>query len=92
VQEVEQALAKALPWFTQLDDVRQRVLLDMAFNLGAQGLLQFRLTLDAVRTGRYQQAATMMLESQWAGQVGQRARRLSQMMATGKDPAELLRT
>jgi hypothetical protein len=36
-------------------------------------------------------AAAMMLESKWAGQVGQRARRLSQMMATGKDPAELLR-
>jgi lysozyme len=91
VQEAEQTLAKALPWFTQLDDVRQRVLIDMAFNLGAQGLLEFRRTLEAVRTGRYQQAATMMLESRWAGQVGQRAQRLSQMMATGTDPAELRR-
>jgi lysozyme len=88
VRAVEQGLAKALPWFTQLDDVRQRVLLDMAFNLGTQGLLEFRRTLEAVRTGRYQQAAAMMLESRWAGQVGQRAQRLSQMMATGKDPAE----
>lgn len=91
VRAVEQGLAKALPWFTQLDDVRQRVLLDMAFNLGLQGLLEFRRTLDAVRSGRYQQAAGMMLESKWAGQVGQRAQRLSQMMATGKDPAELRR-
>jgi lysozyme len=91
VRAVEQDLAKALPWFTQLDDVRQRVLLDMAFNLGTQGLLEFRRTLDAVRNGRYQQAAAMMLESRWAGQVGQRAQRLSQMMATGRDPAELRR-
>jgi lysozyme len=91
VRAVEQSLAKALPWFTQLDDVRQRVLLDMAFNLGTQGLLEFRRTLEAVRTGRYQQAAAMMLESRWAGQVGQRAQRLSQMMATGQDPAELRR-
>lgn len=91
VRAVEQGLAKALPWFTQLDDVRQRVLLDMAFNLGLQGLLEFRRTLDAVRSGRYQQAAGMMLQSKWAGQVGQRAQRLSQMMATGKDPAELRR-
>jgi lysozyme len=89
VRTMEQGLAKALPWFTQLDDVRQRVLLDMGFNLGTQGLLEFRRTLEAVRTGQYQQAAAMMLESRWAGQVGQRARRLSQMMATGKDPAEL---
>jgi lysozyme len=44
-----------------------------------------------VRNGRYQQAAAMMLESRWAGQVGQRAQRLSQMMATGRDPAELRR-
>jgi lysozyme len=91
VRAMEQGLICALPWFSQLDDVRQRVLLDMAFNLGVQGLLEFRRTLEAVRSGRYQQAAGMMLESKWAGQVGQRAQRLSQMMATGKDPAELRR-
>jgi lysozyme len=89
IAAVERDLQRALPWVTKLDEVRQRVLLDMAFNLGIVGLLNFKRTLAAVQAGQYQQAATMMLDSRWAGQVGKRAERLSRMMATGKDPREL---
>lgn len=89
IGDVERELQRALPWVTALDEVRQRVLLDMAFNMGVPGLLAFKKTLGAVQAGQYQQAATMMLDSRWAGQVGQRAERLSRMMATGKDPREL---
>lgn len=80
---------RAIPWAARLDDVRQRVLLDMAFNLGIVGLLGFKRTLAAIEGGQYQQAATMMLDSRWARQVGGRAERLSRMMATGNDPREL---
>ena len=82
-------LLRALPWVAQLDEVRQRVLLDMAFNLGMAGLLTFKNTLATIKAGDYQKAAAMMLDSKWAGQVGQRAERLSRMMYTGKDPREL---
>ena len=82
-------LLRALPWVDQLDEVRQRVLLDMAFNLGMAGLLTFKNTLATIKAGDYQKAAAMMLDSKWAGQVGQRAERLSRMMYTGKDPREL---
>ncbi len=89
IGDMERELQRALPWAVRLDEVRQRVLLDMAFNLGVVGLLNFKRTLAAIQAGQYQQAATMMLDSRWAGQVGQRAERLSRMMATGKDPREL---
>ena len=89
IRLLEIELFRALPWASALDDVRQRVLLDMAFNLGLPGLLQFKRTLEAIRTGQYQQGATMMLDSLWARQVGQRAERLSRMMATGATPREL---
>ena len=89
IRLLEVELFRALPWASALDDVRQRVLLDMAFNLGLPGLLQFKRTLEAIRTGQYQQAATMMLDSLWARQVGQRAERLARMMATGATPREL---
>ena len=85
----ERALINALPWVAQLDEVRQRVLLDMAFNMGLGGLLQFKNTLATIKAGDYQRAASMMLDSRWATQVGQRAERLSRMMATGKTPREL---
>jgi lysozyme len=85
----ERELLRALPWVAKLDEVRQRVLLDMSFNLGLVGLLGFKRTLSTIEAGDYQAAATMMLDSKWAKQVGQRAERLSRMMATGKDPREL---
>lgn len=83
------ALLRKLPWASQLDEVRQRVLLDMAFNLGIQGLLTFKNTLATIKAGDYEKAGPMMLDSRWAGQVGERAERLSAMMVTGKDPREL---
>jgi lysozyme len=82
-------LLRALPWVASLDSVRQRVLLDMAFNLGITGMLGFKNTLATIQAGNYQRGAEMMLQSKWAGQVGQRAVRLSRMMATGKEPQEL---
>ena len=89
IAAVQQQVLNALPWAAQLDDVRQRVLLDMAFNMGIGGLLQFKNTLATVKAGDYQRAASMMLDSRWATQVSQRAERLSRMMATGKTPREL---
>jgi lysozyme len=90
ISREERDLLAALPWAAKLSEVRQRVLLDMSFNLGLQGLLQFKRTLAAIEAGRYQQAAGMMLDSRWAQQVGQRAQRLSEMMATGQVPKELV--
>lgn len=79
------ALVDALPWVLGLSDVRMRVLIDMAFNLGMQGLLGFKRTLHAVQTRDYEGAARGMLDSKWAGQVGERAVTLARMMATGED-------
>jgi lysozyme len=83
VLEVEAQLDLVLPWWTGLDEVRQRVLANMAFNMGVQGLLQFTNTLTAVREGRYEDAASGMLASLWAKQVGPRAIRLADMMRQG---------
>ena len=78
-------LLEHLPWVETLDEVRQRVMLDMAFNLGIFGLLTFHRTLGHIKAGNYALASSAMLESKWATQVGQRARRLASMMKTGKD-------
>lgn len=72
------------PWVQGLDDVRQAVLVDMAFNLGVPGLMGFRRMLAAVREGRWQRAAAEMLDSRWANQVGSRADELARMMLKGE--------
>lgn len=82
---VVEELNGRFPWFKTLGDVRQRVLADMAFNLGIGGLLKFTNTLAAIQEARYDEAAGRMLQSLWATQVKGRAKRLSEMMRTGKD-------
>lgn len=85
IDRVWTELRARLPWVTGLSDVRQRVLLDMAFNLGTDGLLKFRNTLATIEAGNYQKGGEMMLDSLWAKQVGMRAQRLAKMMQTGID-------
>lgn len=75
----------AFPWFNKINDVRQRVLIDMCFNLGRRKLLQFTNTLKAIEDGRYDLAAQGMLKSKWARQVKGRAVRLAEMMRQGRD-------
>jgi lysozyme len=89
VQGVERNLDRALPWWRNLDGVRQRELLNMCFNMGignaqtGEGVLGFVNTLRAVQNGDYLTASQGMLKSKWAGQVGNRAIRLANMMRTG---------
>jgi lysozyme len=83
IDRIMAALSQSLPWMADLSDARQRVLTNMAFNLGVGGLLSFRNTLVLVQSGQYLAAADEMLRSRWASQVGMRATRLSAMMKSG---------
>lgn len=73
------------PWFVGLDPVRQRVLVDMRFNLGPSRFRKFQRTLRAVEAHDFASAASHMLDSLWARQVKGRARHLARLMATGDD-------
>jgi lysozyme len=84
IEKHEKELLKKLPWIVLLDDARKGVLINMAFNLGVQGLLGFKRTLKAVELGNYVDASNYMMESKWAKQVKGRAVRLSHQMLTGK--------
>lgn len=83
IDEAEAECRANCPWFNQLNDVRQEVLVNMCFNMGWPVLSQFRNTLDAVRRGDYEAAAKGMLASKWASQVKGRAIRLAEEMRTG---------
>lgn len=83
IDDHENELRAKWPHYDKLDDVRQEVLLNMAFNLGVPGLLKFVNTLAAVVAGDFDAAAYGMLHSKWASQVGKRASRLAEEMRTG---------
>lgn len=75
-----------LLWWRKLDEVRQRVVANMCFNLGITRLLGFHNTLAAMQRGSYAVAAAGMKASDWYGQVGARAQRLCTAMETGRMP------
>ncbi|RRS07652.1 glycoside hydrolase [Pseudoalteromonas sp. J010] len=66
------------------NEARIAVLVNMAFNLGVTGLLNFRRMLQAVEKGDFETAALEMLDSRWAKQVPIRAQELAQQMICGE--------
>lgn len=78
-EELEKANLKG-----SVDDPRYYVLVNMAFNLGTNGLLAFKRMLAAYNKKDWENTALEMLSSQWATQVGARAERLALQMRTGE--------
>jgi len=81
---VEKELLDSKPVVNQLTDVRQMVLVDMAFNMGVPRLKLFKNMWLAIEKVNYPLACAEMLDSKWANQVGKRAVRLSEAMKNGK--------
>lgn len=86
IAEHNAALLDALPWIAKLDPVRLRALCNMAFNLGIPRLLDFKNTLGALQAKDWNRAAEGALNSLWATQVGDRAKRIAYMFRTGVAP------
>ena len=70
----------AFPFFADLTEARQAVLINMCFNLGLRGLQKFTKFLAAVERGDYDTAADEMLNSLWCKQVKSRAFDLAALM------------
>jgi len=77
-------LPKRIKCFNYLEKARADVLVNMAFNLGVNGLLKFEKMLVAVEAGDYCTAAKEMLDSKWAKQVKGRAEELAKQMESGE--------
>lgn len=91
IDRVEKAVRTYFPEYDELNEVRQRVCVDMAFNLGFKAL-SFKKTIAWMKVKHWSNAAREMWKSKWSGQVGDgpggkrdRADRLTEMMLTGLD-------
>ena len=71
------------PWWRNLDDNRQRVMANMCFNLGHPRLSNFKKFIGAMQISDWETAAIEMMDSKWAGQVGDRAVRLRDRVLQG---------
>tara|TARA_R100001443_G_scaffold32051_1_gene46208 strand:+ start:4572 stop:5015 length:444 start_codon:yes stop_codon:yes gene_type:complete len=77
-------LDKNMGWWSELNDTRQRVLANMAFNLGLPRLSKFVKFITAVQASDWEKAAIEMMDSKWAAQVGNRSVRLKEKMLKGE--------
>ena len=66
------------------NDARKSILISMAYQIGADGLAKFTNTLKAVADQRWNDAANGMLNSAWAKQTPNRAKRHAKQMLTGE--------
>lgn len=83
--DIEEAIANAALFvvnYAELSEARQRVLVNMAFNLGKR-LFEFRRFMHAVETGQWALAAMEMKDSKWYTQVKARGERLHDLMLAG---------
>lgn len=91
ITRIEGAMGVYFPTYFELDDVRQRVCLDLAFNMGLRAL-GFNRTIECIKARDWSGAARELWKSKWADQVGDgpgkhwdRADRLTKMLLTGQD-------
>ena len=75
---------KILMPYLEDNTVRYYAFVDMMFNLGLTKIKKFNKMLVAAKNGDWKETANQMLDSDWHKQVGNRAKRLSEIMLTGE--------
>lgn len=83
LDDAEAECERHLPWWREMDGVRQAVVCEMMFNMGWPRLSGFHDALTAMQAHDYERAAAALLDSRWASQVKGRAVRLAEQMRTG---------
>lgn len=83
IEVIWDELIKQHPIVEDLDDQRQMVLLDMAFNMGVPRLGKFKKMWAAIEEGDMNEASKQALDSRWADQVGRRAETLAERLISG---------
>lgn len=85
IAEKTSQVAAAFPWVSQLNEPRKAVMICMAFQLGIDGLSQFKTALAAMEAHNYQRAAWAFLQSKVATvQTPARWQRFAKQIETGE--------
>ncbi len=84
VVKIQKELKAYIPFYQDLDDVRQRALCNMCFQLGINGLLRFKKMIAAMNQENWEEARTQAIDSRWALQTPKRAAKVSYMILTGE--------
>ena len=85
VDRAKTVVRRTVQTFDFLDEVRQDVLVQMAFQMGEAGLRGFRKMLEALQVADFAEAAREMRDSKWWREDSRtRAETLARRMETGR--------
>lgn len=82
-QRIERTQRAICDLLEGLDQPRRAVMISMAYQLGVAGLRGFRYFLASIKNREWEMARDHMLDSRWAKQTPNRARRHAEVILTG---------
>lgn len=87
ISDVFAQLDNHFPWWSELDDSLAYVLSQLCFNMGMTTLLTFTNTLAAFQKQDRAGIVSGLEQSKWYTQVGDRAKRIIEVVKTGALPS-----
>ena len=84
IERTKNLIERYMPWYSDLDEVRQEALINFVFNVGIGTAMKFKNAMAALEAHDYDTAAVEMMDSNWAKQVGNRAIEVTEMIRTGE--------
>jgi len=70
-------------WYVGLNEDRQTIIKSMAYQIGLFGIVKFKNMIAALESNDWQRAHDEALDSLWARQTPERARRHAKVLLTG---------
>jgi lysozyme len=80
VLRLKKEIDRKMPWVSEMPDSVQRAIVQMCFQLGVNGFLSFKRTIKALKENQFKDAEKYMLQSKWAKQTPERAKRVAAMI------------
>lgn len=77
-------LNSVLPFYSELDEIRQLVLIDICFNVGLNGFLGFKNFLGFINKKDWENAGKELLDSKAAHQCPERYKNLYDILISGE--------
>ena len=80
VKNLAQRVQNKFDWFNTEPDVIKKVVIEMCYQLGLGGFSKFKKTISYLEKKNYLEASKEMLDSKWAKQTPNRAKKLSKIV------------
>ena len=84
VAELKLRVHNKFPFITDLPESVQDVVIEMCYQMGVSGFSKFKQTIQFLRLQEFENAALEMLDSRWAKQTPNRAKKLSDIVKYAK--------